>query len=125
MSFQFGGNNPYQSSASNEELFLKKKGQNPFTFNYEQPVREVSLFDIATEADLNDTGRHVTSNDIFGNIELGKIEAASWLGLTGKGAMGDEPPLMKTSFLQAPPRKTDDDTPKKDNGLDWSWNTFA
>lgn len=126
MSFQFSGKNPYQSQTSNEELFLKKKDQNPFSFNYEQQRTEISLFDITTESDLNDIGKHITFNDVLGNIELGKIDATSWLGLTGKGSMGDEPPLMKTTFLQGPPaHPKDDNAPRKDNDLDWSWNTFA
>jgi len=128
MSFSFGGGkNPYQSGAK-DEIFVKPKVD--IDFGSIKPLKtrdDISLFDITSEEELNDTGKKFTSDEIFGDIDP-EFDGPKWLGLTGKGTFGDEPKLMKTTFLQGPPKQTDKDgNPKKpeNNGNYWNWNTFA
>lgn len=127
MSLSFGGGgNPFGANSAKDDIFnLKKKVD--FNFEIKKRVEDVSLFDITTEDELNDLGRKLTSEDLFGDIEP-QMDGAKWLGLTGIGTFGDEPELMKTTFLKFPPKQTDKEgNPVKpvDNGNDWNWNTFA
>lgn len=134
MSFSFGGgSNPYSgknpyganNNAPKDDVFVKPKKE--FNFEIKKTIDDISLFDITTENELNDRGRKLTSEDVFGYIEP-LMDGPKWLGLTGKGTFGDEPELMRTSFLIPPPKATDKEgnpTQPKDNGNDWNWNTFA
>ncbi len=127
MSFPFnGGQNPYQAKGTKDDIFIKPLVE--FDFQLKRNAEDITLFDITNEHDLNDTGKKITSDDIFGGVEPG-FDGAKWLGLTGKGTFGEEPKLMETSFLKAPPKQTDKDgNPIKRNelpGNDWNWNTLV
>ena len=127
MSFPFsGGNNPYQSKGAQDDIFLKPRIE--FEFQFKKTINDISLFDITSLDELNDTGRDLKSDDIFEGIAPG-FDGTKWLGLTGKGTFGDEPKLMETSFLKSPPKQTDrDGNPIKNDsntGNDWNWNTLA
>jgi hypothetical protein len=127
MSFPFsGGQNPYQPKGAKDDIFIKPVVE--FNFQPKRAAEDITLFDIANEDDLNDTGKKLTSDDIFGGIAP-EFDGAKWLGLTGKGTFGDEPMLMETSFLKAPPQKIDKEgnpvKTNKDTGNDWSWNTLV
>lgn len=130
-----GGNNPYGAGTGNQpksptggakdDAFVRRQ----YNFNYEvkKDPNDVSLFDLTTEDDLNDTGKKFTTHELFGDITP-QIDGPKWLGLTGLGTFGKEPELMKTTFLQGPPKQTDrkgNSIEPKDNGNDWNWNTFA
>ena len=127
MSFPFnGGQNPYQAKGAQDDIFIKPLVE--FEFQFKKTAEDISLFEIINEHDLNDTGKKITSEDIFGGVEA-NFDGAKWLGLTGKGTFGEEPQLMETSFLKAPPKQTDKDgNPVQRNGnlgTDWNWNTLA
>jgi hypothetical protein len=127
MSFPFGGgqNNPYKSPGAKDDIFLKPKVE--FEFQIKKTENDISLFDITSIDELNDTGRKLSTDDIFsGEAEF---DGAKWLGLTGKGTFGDEPNLMQTSFLKAPPKQVDKEgnaVKRQENpGNDWNWNTLV
>lgn len=126
MSFSFNdGKNPYQPKSAQDDIFIKPRKE--FEFQFKKTAEDISLFDITNEDDLNDLGRHLTSDDIFGSHKS-EFDGTKWLGLTGKGCFGDEPPLMETSFIKAPPKMTDKDgnpIKRQDNGNDWNWNTLV
>ncbi len=125
LSFNNGGN-PFGANGAKDDIFNPKRKVD-FNFEIKKSIDDISLFDITTEDDLNDTGRKLTANDLFGYVEP-QMDGTKWLGLTGIGTFGDEPELMKTTFLKFPPKQTDKDgNPVKpiDNGNDWNWNTFA
>jgi len=128
MSFPFGGNqnNSYASQGAKDDIFLKPKVE--FEFQIKKTENDISLFDITSVDELNDRGRQFTSDEIFQDIEP-EFDGAKWLGLTGKGTFGDEPKLMQTTFLKAPPRQFDKEgnpvEQPKNPGNDWNWNTFA
>lgn len=72
MSFPFGsGNNPYAASngAKKDDVFAKIKPEIEFNFQIKKTIDDVSLFDITTEDELNDTGKKLTANDLFGWME--------------------------------------------------------
>lgn len=127
MSFPFGsGSNPYGAqSAKKDDVFVRPKVD--FSFEVKKTIDDISLFDITTEDERNDMGRKLTAEDLFGYVEP-QMDGPKWLGLTGIGTFGDEPEIMKTTFLKFPPKQTDKNgNPVKpvDNGNDWNWNTFA
>lgn len=132
MSFSFNGspNNPYKynqgQSPAKDEVFIKPKIE--FEFQIKKTENDISLFDITSIDELNDTGRELKINDVWQDIDP-QFDGPKWLGLTGKGVFGDEPKLMETTFLKAPPRQKDrDGNPIKmpeNPGNDWNWNTFA
>ena len=127
MSFPFsGGKNPYQSKGAQDDIFLKPRVE--FEFQFKKTESDISLFDITSVDELNDTGRNLKSDDIFAGVEP-EFNGTKWLGLTGKGTFGDEPKLLQTSFLKAPPKQTDKDgnpIERQENpGNDWNWNTLA
>ena len=123
MSYPFGnGKNPYQTGARDD--FFVKSGSK-FNFEVKKTVDEVSLFDITSENDLNDTGSQLAFKDIFEDVPP-EFDGPKWLGLTGKGSFGSETPIMKTTYLKSPPNQTDETSSKKDDtDSDSSWNTFA
>ncbi|MEI8377652.1 MAG: hypothetical protein WCF95_03850 [bacterium] len=127
MSFPFnGGQNSYQPKGAKDDIFIKPRIE--FEFQVKKTEHDISLFDITNLDELNDTGRDLKSEDIFADVEA-EFDGPKWLGLTGKGVFGDEPKLMETSFLKAPPKQTDKEgNPiKRDNnpGNDWNWNTLV
>jgi hypothetical protein len=129
MSFSFGGGqNPYSQGAK-DDVFVKPKVDIDFgSIKPQKTVNDISLFDITSEDDLNDTGRRLTSADFLADVAP-EFDGPGWLGLTGKGSFAPEPTIMKNSFLQAP-RMTKDDNgissyKQENNGNDWNWNTFA
>lgn len=126
MSFSFGGgNNPYQTGKRDDFFISTKKD---FNFEVKKTVDDISLFDITTEDELNDTGSLFSFKEVFDEVPP-EFDGPKWLGLTGKGTFGDEPKLMQTSFLKAPPRQTDrkgQPIKREENpGNDWSWNTLV
>lgn len=126
MSFSFGGGkNPYQAG-SKDDFFVKARPE--FSFEVKKTIDDISLFDITTENELNDTGSKFTFGEVFDEIPQ-EFDGPKWLGLTGKGTFGDEPKLMETTFLKMPPKQFDrkgNPVKREDNpGNDWNWNTLA
>lgn len=139
MSFQFGGQNKFNKSSQqngNEDYFIgKTQDFNPVE---RKSADDISLFDVISENDLNDTGRKLETSDLFGaGIEVSDFDDTKWLGLTGRGVFGDEAPTpqMVNNFFAPPPKKTNKNGHKDFNALqdgnknpyntDWSWNTLC
>jgi len=128
MSLPFGsGSNPYGAQGAKKDDVFDLKPKVEFEFKIKKTLNDLSLFDLTSEDDLNDRGKKLKSEDIFEDVPV-QFDGPKWLGLTGKGTFGDEPELMKTTFLSGPPKQIDKDgnpVKAKDNGNDWNWNTFA
>lgn len=140
MSLNFGGQrgfgNNKSTNSGNEEYFIGPVSDfNPVV---KKTVDDISLFDVITEDELNDTGRKLKTGDLFGaDVEISDFDDTKWLGLTGGGIFGEEKPTpqMINNFFAPPPKKKDENGNKQFNALtegnknpydtDWSWNTLC
>lgn len=141
MSLNFGGNSGFNKSSSNkntgnEDYFIGPVQD--FNPSVKKSADDISLFDIVTEDELNDTGRKLKTGDLFGaDLEISDFKETEWLGLTGGGILGEEKPTpqMINNFFAGPPKKKDANGKMEFNakqegnqnpyGTDWSWNTLC